>query len=135
MTTTANASEDVLSFSVPHIHTSTLPEVSTKMHADAPTASVALKKEENGEVEVHPGGIGLQPQEVYDRQLQPWAAAIRRRLIRNLQWESEVLAAMQVSAGSSPSYARSRWLRGRCMLILLALRRTKSESPSWMLIS
>ncbi|KAF7797379.1 hypothetical protein EIP86_008574 [Pleurotus ostreatoroseus] len=95
MTTTANASEDVLSFSVSHIHTSTLPEVKNKMHGDAPPASVALKKEENGEVEVHPGGIGLQPQEVYDRQLQPWAAAIRRRLIRNLQWESEVLAAMQ----------------------------------------
>ena len=52
------------------------------------------------EVEVHPGGIGLLPEEVYDKQLHPWAAAFRRRIWKNLAWESEVLAAMQVRACS-----------------------------------
>ena len=46
--------------------------------------------------EVHLGGIGLLPEEVYDRGLHPVAAALRRLVMRNLQWESEVLAAMQV---------------------------------------
>lgn len=49
-----------------------------------------------GEVQVISGSIGLLPQEAYDKQLLPWVVALRRRIIRNLAWESEVLAAMQV---------------------------------------
>ena len=50
------------------------------------------------------GGIGLLPNEVYDRQLHPLVAGLRKRILKNLSRESEVLAAMQVRAClSSPS--------------------------------
>ncbi|KAF7799313.1 hypothetical protein EIP86_010545 [Pleurotus ostreatoroseus] len=52
--------------------------------------------EDEGEVPVVvAGGIGLLPNEVYDRQLHPLVAGIRKRILRNLSRESEVLAAMQ----------------------------------------
>ncbi|PCH44674.1 hypothetical protein WOLCODRAFT_139137 [Wolfiporia cocos MD-104 SS10] len=40
-------------------------------------------------------GIGLLPEEVYDRSMNRWRAAIRRRVRRNVEWESNVLAKMQ----------------------------------------
>lgn len=45
-------------------------------------------------------GIGLLPADVYDRQLHPWATRFRRWILKNLAWESEVLAAMQVCSTS-----------------------------------
>lgn len=42
-------------------------------------------------------GVGLLPEEVYDRTMGKWRAAIRRRVHANIEWESNVLAAMQVS--------------------------------------
>lgn len=68
-----------------------MPVVDTKYQG------LAVEKEGNGERQVVPGGIGLLPDDVYDRQLHPWVAAIRRRVVANLAWESDVLAAMQVS--------------------------------------
>lgn len=58
----------------------------------------ATESDGEGEVQVVSGSIGLLPETVYDKQLLPWVAALRRRIIRNLAWESEVLAAMQVCA-------------------------------------
>lgn len=46
-----------------------------------------------------PIAIGIQPDDVYDSQMSWWRAGVRRILVRNLQTESEWLAAMQVSAG------------------------------------
>ena len=50
------------------------------------------------EVQVASSSIGLLPEGAYDKHLSPWVAALRRRIMRNLAWESEVLAAMQVCA-------------------------------------
>lgn len=41
-------------------------------------------------------GVGLLSDEVYERTLSPWRVAIRRRLLKNLVWESNVIGAMQV---------------------------------------
>lgn len=50
------------------------------------------------EVEVVPTiGVGLLPDEVYDRALSSWRAGIRRQLTKSLAWESRVIGAMQVS--------------------------------------
>lgn len=43
------------------------------------------------------GGVGRLPDEVYDRTLNWWRAGIRRSLLKNIEWESKVLATMQVS--------------------------------------
>ena len=40
---------------------------------------------------------GMQPKDVYDKSLSWWRAAIRRRLVASVHWESEVIARMQVS--------------------------------------
>jgi hypothetical protein len=40
---------------------------------------------------------GIQPKDVYDTSLSWWRAAIRRRLVENIRWESIVIARMQVS--------------------------------------
>ena len=40
---------------------------------------------------------GIQPKDVYDASLPWWRAAIRRRLVASVQWESRVIARMQVS--------------------------------------
>lgn len=48
------------------------------------------------DVEIVPGGVGLLPDEVYDRTLSWWRAGIRRWLVANLVWESKAIAAMQV---------------------------------------
>lgn len=48
------------------------------------------------EVDVVMGGVGRLPDEVYDRTLNWWRAAIRRRIMKNTEWESRVLATMQV---------------------------------------
>lgn len=40
---------------------------------------------------------GRRPKDVYDKSLSWWRAAIRRRLVRSVHRESEVLARMQVS--------------------------------------
>lgn len=106
-TTTDDGSEDGLSFNVHHNHRPTPASRPDMVPSGAQPAPVELKKEEeNGEVEATLGGIGLLPQEVYDRQLQPWAAATRRFVLRHLQAESEVLAAMQVRTGFSPRKTR-----------------------------
>ena len=48
----------------------------------------------DGQVLVPPG---LQPKDVYDSSLSWWRAAIRRRLVASVRWESGVIARMQVS--------------------------------------
>lgn len=40
--------------------------------------------------------IGLLPDEVYERTLNPWRFALRRLLVRSLAWESRVIASIQV---------------------------------------
>jgi hypothetical protein len=40
---------------------------------------------------------GIQPKNVYDTNLSWWRAAIRRRLVTSVRWESKVIARMQVS--------------------------------------
>ncbi|TFK49275.1 hypothetical protein OE88DRAFT_1662718 [Heliocybe sulcata] len=40
---------------------------------------------------------GRQPSYVYNNTLPRWAAAIRRRIVKRVEWESEVIAAMQES--------------------------------------
>lgn len=68
------------------------------------TTQDALTKTWNGkgehasgeEVVVAVESIGLQSDEVYERTMGPWSAALRRILTRNLVWESNVIAAMQV---------------------------------------
>ena len=40
---------------------------------------------------------GIQPKDVYDTSLSWWRAAIRRRLVARVRWESRVIARMQVS--------------------------------------
>lgn len=49
------------------------------------------------EVDVVPTGIGLLPDEVYDRAMSWWRSGIRKALMRSLAWESRTIAAMQVS--------------------------------------
>jgi hypothetical protein len=39
---------------------------------------------------------GTLPDEYYDAAMSPWRAAIRRRLVRNLKYESEWIGSMQV---------------------------------------
>lgn len=39
---------------------------------------------------------GRLPEEVYERTLTPWRAAVRRRLVQAVEWESRIIAAMQV---------------------------------------
>ncbi|TFK89254.1 hypothetical protein K466DRAFT_584798 [Polyporus arcularius HHB13444] len=41
------------------------------------------------------GAAGRQPEEVYTRTMSWWRAAIRRAILRNVEWESQVLANMQ----------------------------------------
>lgn len=43
------------------------------------------------------GGVGRLPDDIYDRAMPWWRAAIRRRLVKTVGWESKVLANMQVS--------------------------------------
>lgn len=50
------------------------------------------------EVEPVEGSIGLLSDDVYEEAL-GWRATIRKRLVRNLVWESKVIAAMQVRPG------------------------------------
>ena len=38
-----------------------------------------------------------EPRDVYDTTLSWWRAAIRRRLVQSIHWESRVIARMQVS--------------------------------------
>ena len=38
-----------------------------------------------------------QPKDVYDTSLSWWRAAIRRRLVASVRWESRIIARMQVS--------------------------------------
>ena len=64
-------------------------------NAKAPE-SVEEEKEESEEVQVVNTGIGLLPDAVYNKQLPPVAAAIRRRILSSLAWESDVLSRMQV---------------------------------------
>ena len=40
---------------------------------------------------------GMQPKDLYDTSLSWWRAAIRRRLVASVRWESRVIARMQVS--------------------------------------
>lgn len=40
---------------------------------------------------------GIQAKDVYDTSLSWWRAAIRRRLVASVRWESRVIARMQVS--------------------------------------
>ena len=44
------------------------------------------------------GVAGRQPEEVYTRTLSWWRAGLRRAIVRNVEWESAVLARMQVRA-------------------------------------
>lgn len=41
--------------------------------------------------------VGILPEEVYNRTMSWWRAAVRRQIVRNVAWESNVLAAMQKS--------------------------------------
>lgn len=92
MSTMSDMSDDSLSFAVNHS------EKSAGMpYNGVQYDGVAVEKSENRDMEVHPGGIGLLPSEVYDKQLLPAVAMVRRRIMQNLPWESDVLAAMQVS--------------------------------------
>ncbi|KAI0072156.1 PAP2-domain-containing protein [Panus rudis PR-1116 ss-1] len=49
----------------------------------------------NQEVDVVLGGAGRLPDEVYERTLPWWRAALRKKILGNVEWESEVLASMQ----------------------------------------
>ena len=46
---------------------------------------------------VHWVSPGIQPKDVYDTSLSWWRAAIRRRLVASVRYESRVIARMQVS--------------------------------------
>ena len=46
---------------------------------------------------------GTNPRDVYDSSLPWWRAAIRRKLVASVQWESEVIVQMQVSIKNSCS--------------------------------
>lgn len=48
------------------------------------------------EVVVAVESIGLQSDEVYERGIGQWRGEIRKMLVRNLVWESRIIAAMQV---------------------------------------
>ena len=86
---------------------------------------VVDEKEGSGEVQVVTTGIGLLPDEVYDKQLPPLIAAFRRRVRRGLKWETDVLSRMQVRASwsfaprlpwlisflYSEEYAHHSWMR------------------------
>lgn len=43
-----------------------------------------------------PMGVGRLPDDVYEKVMSPWRAAIRRVVTKNIVWESEMLAVMQV---------------------------------------
>ena len=61
--------------------------------------AVALESTETEEealLDTAVGAAGRQPEEVYTRTLSWWRAAIRRRIVQNVEWESAVLANMQV---------------------------------------
>lgn len=45
---------------------------------------------------VAPGTPGLRSQDVYDATLSWWRAAVRTRLLKNIEWESKILGRMQV---------------------------------------
>lgn len=78
------------------------------------TRPVALAKtwDEKGDhvagedVEAVPGSIGVAPDEVYERTMSRWTAAIRKRLVRSIVWESKVIAAMQVRSALSQLTSR-----------------------------
>ena len=51
---------------------------------------------QDGDADVVPRGVGLLPEEVYSRTLSSWRAGIRKRIVKNVEWESQVIARMQV---------------------------------------
>ena len=74
---------------------STIPEPILVSRKESQAASVLTE-----EVEVVSTGIGLLPDEVYDRALGSWRSKIRRYLTKSLVWESRAIAALQVSMQS-----------------------------------
>ncbi|OBZ77994.1 hypothetical protein A0H81_02685 [Grifola frondosa] len=55
--------------------------------------------EQTGSSDEHPllvAGAGRLPEDVYERTLVWWRAAIRRTIVKSVAWESKVLAGMQV---------------------------------------
>lgn len=46
-------------------------------------------------------GVGLLSEEVYSKTLNWWRAAVRRRIVQNVAWESKVLGRMQVCCYNS----------------------------------
>lgn len=67
---------------------STTPDLYMKPKEKAPVA------QSEGESVVD--AIGLLPDEVYERTLNPWRFALRRLLVRSLAWESRVIGTIQV---------------------------------------
>lgn len=65
-------------------------------------------RESSGEATIGFGSPGMMPEEVYERTMAPWRAALRRAIVANLENESRWLAAMQVRG------CRVYQPRGRC---------------------
>lgn len=61
---------------------------------DNDSEDTLLDSVKDGELNAQPGRL---PDEVYERTLAWWRASIRRVLVNNLEWESALLARMQVS--------------------------------------
>ena len=77
------------------------------------------------------GAAGRQPEEVYTRTMSWWRAAIRRAILRNVEWESAVLAKMQVCVVLCPLLGRSV-LRRRTYQLTVLRGRPECAIPSWM---
>lgn len=59
-------------------------------------AAQALVQGDGEDVRLVVGAAGRLPEEVYERTLSWWRAGLRRVIMRNIEWESKVLATMQV---------------------------------------
>ncbi|KAI0784107.1 PAP2 superfamily-domain-containing protein [Abortiporus biennis] len=57
--------------------------------------NIAVQSSQENKVDVVEGGVGRLPHEVYDKTLGWWRGALRRRIVKNVEWETEILAAMQ----------------------------------------
>ncbi|OCH86020.1 hypothetical protein OBBRIDRAFT_738818 [Obba rivulosa] len=71
-------------------------DITSAQPGDGEVFDLATEADLGSEVdEVVHVAAGRLPEEVYEKILNPWRAAIRRKLVQTVEWESEVIAAMQ----------------------------------------
>lgn len=70
-------------------------------------------------------GIGLLPDDVYDRTMSSWRAAIRRRVRANVEWESKVIANMQASVLCRKSGANPPGIPTADMIVFVLQERVR----------